>query len=210
MSLAQDQTMHDILRRSKQDVRRQLKLVMKTESDDARFLELHYNNMTVNGEDYITATFHDCTEVVRLEKVESNNRLLNMLTSSVTHELMTPLKCISSFARSLQKELQHSAKRQEAELIDVTSKLMISHVSLLLDKSMIENKVFKPNIALYPFNKIVSDAVQIMRQIAQIKKITIEYIPLLKELIVSMDSARTQQVLINLLSNAIKFSHEGS
>ena len=49
MSLAQDLTMHDILRRSKEDVRRQLKLVMKTESGDARFLELHYNKMTVSG-----------------------------------------------------------------------------------------------------------------------------------------------------------------
>ena len=85
------------------------------------------------------------------------------MTNSVTHELMTPLKCISSFARSLQKELQHSEKRKEAELIDVTSKLMISHVSLLLDKSMLENKAFKPNFAPYPFNKIVSDAVSIMR-----------------------------------------------
>ena len=49
MSLAQDLTMHDILRRSKEDVRRQLKLVMKTERGDVRFLELHYNKMTVSG-----------------------------------------------------------------------------------------------------------------------------------------------------------------
>ena len=151
--------MHDILRRRNQDVLQELKLVIKTQSDDVRFLQLHFSAMTVSGENYITATFRDCTEARRLEKAEQSNRLLNMLTNSVTHKLMTPLKCISSFARSLQKELQHSEKRKEAELIDVTSKLMISHVSLLLDKSVIENKVFKPNLAPAPSNKIVSDAI---------------------------------------------------
>jgi K+-sensing histidine kinase KdpD len=49
-----------------------------------------------------------------------------MLTSSVTHEMVTPLKCMISFAAIVLKELQNSPKRKEAELIMTTAKLLLS------------------------------------------------------------------------------------
>ena len=123
--------------------------------------------------------------------------------------MVTPLKCIISFATSLQKELKHSPKCKEAELIYVTAKLLLSEVKLLLDKNMIQNEIFTLQYEHVPINRIISDAVQIMTHQAGQKSITIDYTPLPRELIVKIDPLRVQQVLINLIQNAIKFTPEG-
>ena len=77
-------------------------------------MELQLSNMILDKEQYRVATFNDQTESRRLAEVESNNRLLTLLQSSVTHEMLTPLKCIISFAKSLDRVLKHSKKRKDA------------------------------------------------------------------------------------------------
>jgi len=98
-----------------------------------------------------------------LAKIEADNKLLHMLTSSVTHEMVTPLKCMVSFSETVLKELENSPKKHEAELIVVTSKLMLSQVKLLLDKNMLEHDLFLPNLEVASFNKSVADAISILR-----------------------------------------------
>lgn len=109
------------------------------------------------------ATFRDVTERRKYAKTEEANKLLHLLTSSVTHEMVTPLKCMVSFSETVVKALANSPKRYEAELIMTTSKLLLSQVKLLLDKNMIENDLFMPNLEIAPFNRTVSDAINILR-----------------------------------------------
>ena len=78
--------------------------------------------------------------------------MLSLLTSSVTHEMLTPLKCIIEFALILIKELQNSPLRRVAELVLSTSKLLLSEVKTLLDKNMIEKNIFVPDLGTYSLN----------------------------------------------------------
>ena len=188
---------------------RAVSMVMKNAEGATRYLELQMNSISLNKEEYRVATFHEMTESKRLARSEANTRMVQLLSSSVTHEMVTPLKCIISFANSLQKELKHSPKCKEAELIYVTAKLLLSEVKLLLDQNMIQNEIFTLQFEHVPFNRIISDAVQIMSHQAGQKNIQIDYTPLPRELIVKIDPLRVQQVLINLLQNAIKFTPEG-
>ena len=112
-------------------------MVMKSDVGATRYLELQMNSISLNKEEYRVATFRETTESKRLARSEANTRMVQLLSSSVTHEMVTPLKCIISFATSLQKELKHSPKCKEAELIYVTAKLLLSEVKLLLDNNMI-------------------------------------------------------------------------
>lgn len=90
--------------------------------------------------------------------------MVSLLSSSVSHEMVTPLKCIISFATSLKSELDHMKKSQKhAELIYVTAKLLLSEVKLLLDNNMISNKAFRLQYEQTPINKIILDVVEIMR-----------------------------------------------
>jgi hypothetical protein len=74
-----------------------LNILMKG-SDGPRFLELFLNNMIYAGHTHRVATFSDITESKALAKAEQRNNLMSLLTSSVSHDMLTPLKCICSFA----------------------------------------------------------------------------------------------------------------
>ena len=120
--------------------------------------------MIFNKEECQVATFRDVTNIKKLARIEADNKLLQLLSSSVTHEMVTPLKCIINFSESLIKELRNSPKKIEAELILTTSKLLLAETKLLLDKNMLEHDLFIPNLEISPMNKTVSDAVSILEK----------------------------------------------
>lgn len=91
-----------------------------------RVLKLSLTNLMFNQEECKVATFRDVTDKSKLAKIEADNKLLHMLTSSVTHEMVTPLKCMVSFSEIVVKALANSPKKYEAELIMTTSKLLLS------------------------------------------------------------------------------------
>lgn len=62
---------------------------------------------------------------------------------------------------------------------------------------------------LSPINRLVSDVVEIIRHQAAERNIEIKTQLLDKELMVTIDPLRVQQVVLNMLSNAIKFSLDG-
>lgn len=129
-----------------------------------KYLELKLSKMWLDKEEFSLATFYDVTESKQLTKVENSNRVLSLLTASVTHEMVTPLKCIMNFAKSLEDHLKHSKKQEDAQLIFVTAKLLFSEIKLLLDKNLIDYERFEAQWETAPFSRIVSDTVQIMRQ----------------------------------------------
>lgn len=81
----------------------------------------------------------DVTANKQLEKVQGENKMLSMLQASVSHELITPIKCIGTFAKELvEMNAGNSSKKSKAELIESTSKILLSQVKFLLDKGMLD------------------------------------------------------------------------
>ena len=101
---------------------------MNSEGEQQRHLELQFNSLVFDSTEHRVAQISDVTERVSLSRAEAKIRMGNLLTSSVSHEMLTPLKCIVSFANSLLTELKHSEKRKEAEFILLTTKLVLSQV----------------------------------------------------------------------------------
>lgn len=87
--------------------------------------------------------------------------MLSLLTSSVTHEMITPLKCVIEFGLILLKSKDPSVVK-EAELIVSTAKLILSQVNQILDKNMLENNTFTPNFGFHPLNKTIIDVTKIL------------------------------------------------
>ena len=110
--------------------------------------------------------------------MEQQNTLLTLLQSSVSHELLTPLKCITSFAQNLERDLKHSPMKKEAQLISLTAQLLQSQVKMNLDKSLIENGRFEPDINDSPVNRVIEDVILIMKDQAEVKKVELNFYPL--------------------------------
>jgi hypothetical protein len=53
--------------------------------------------LTYQNRDAYLVTMRDITEIRKFSKISENNKMLTLLTSSVTHEMITPLKCILQF-----------------------------------------------------------------------------------------------------------------
>ena len=61
-----------------------------------------------------------------------------MLQTSVSHELLTPIKCIGAFSLELANQVANGKLKSKAKLVHSTSMLLLSQVKVLLDKSMLD------------------------------------------------------------------------
>jgi len=89
-------------------------------------------------------TIKDISAQINVKEQERKINLLNLLTSSVSHELMTPIRCINSFATDLMYDLRDAKSRSKAQSIFSTGKLLLAQIKMLLDKSLMENGKFQP------------------------------------------------------------------
>jgi K+-sensing histidine kinase KdpD len=80
-------------------------------------------------------TIRDVTKLRDLQQAEKQNEYLNMLTSTVTHEMMTPLNCILTFAKSIIDFKSSRKVTEEAGMIFKSTSLMKLYVSDLLDRT---------------------------------------------------------------------------
>jgi len=74
--------------------------------------------------------------------VENEHKLLSLLTASVSHEMLTPIKCIVQMTKSLSENLKTGEFKYEAKLILSTTKLLMSQVKILLDKNLLDRDHF--------------------------------------------------------------------
>lgn len=157
-------------------------------------------------------TIKDVSEAQDLKKVQQKNTLLNLLTSTMSHELLTPISCMIELSTKMEANSCEGSTISTSTLIKNTGKLVLSQIKLLLDKGLIENEQFSLNLVQESIYDIVYSVVDIIRGQAKLKKIIIEIIKLSKldrhKLL--LDKIRIQQILLNWLSNAIKFSPQKS
>ena len=71
-------------------------------------------------------TIRDISAQENLEIAEEKNKLLNLMTSSISHELMTPIRCIITFAEELLKGFKNGDAHHNAKMIKNTGKLLLA------------------------------------------------------------------------------------
>ncbi len=151
-------------------------------------------------------------EMVEKTLVEAESeKLRNILLSSVSHDLRTPLAAITSAASTLliegdkitveyKNELLHSVHEEGARLAKI--------VTNLLDVSSLESGAVKLNRELYFIEELIGSALmRVENKFTRHKVITnIENgLPLLR-----IDGLLIEQVMINLLENVVEFTPPGT
>ncbi len=154
----------------------------------------------------------NAAELVEKTIVESESeKLRNILLSSVSHDLRTPLAAITGAASTLLLEGAKITEEYKTELlrsIHEEGARLARMVTNLLDVSSLESGSVKLNKELYFIEELIGSALmRVEPKLGKHKVVTsIEHgLPLLR-----MDGLLIEQVLINLLENAAEYTPSGT
>jgi PAS domain S-box-containing protein len=134
------------------------------------------------------------------------------LLSNVSHELRTPLVSIMGYTDMIYREKVGPLNEAQKEYLDISLRNVDKLVSLienLLDFSRLHRGMEKPVFSMVDLAEVAKSSVQVVRPVADRRKIRVELKAPQEELIVEGDSEKLSQVFDNLLSNAVKFNDNG-
>ena len=126
------------------------------------------------------------------------------------HEILTPLKVNIHIAEKLSKLEDTSQLKEMAQIISVSSKLVLFHANDLLDHRIFESGKFVPAYQFASVSNALVEIVEMMRWTVQNTSLDIQFTSDQNDMGMHyFDKRRLQQVLLNLLSNAVKFQAAG-
>lgn len=64
---------------------------------------MHKQTMIFDSKECWILTVRDISKIKQIAKLSAENDTLSLLTSSVSHELITPIKCIINFAEEAKR-----------------------------------------------------------------------------------------------------------
>lgn len=85
----------------------------------------------------------DITILKSNAKLHEKNKVLNLMSSSVSHEMLTPLKCIVSIVDLLRKKKYSDVSiTNNLEIVANTTQIVLNQIKNNLDNNLIETDHF--------------------------------------------------------------------
>jgi two-component system sensor histidine kinase KdpD len=140
-----------------------------------------------------------------------NEKLRNLLLSSVSHDLRTPLASITGASSSIAQDADRMPRETVKDLalsINQEAKRLSHIVSNLLDITGIESGVLSLNRQPYFVNELIGAALSHMQPFSLHHRFETKVDARLP--LVNVDGFLIEQVLVNLLENAAKYTPDGS
>lgn len=133
-----------------------------------------------------------------LTQIKEANRLRDLLTSAIVHDLKNPLNSIIGLA-------QLPLSEQTRLMIQRSGKKMLGQVHDLLDLQRLEQAKLELKIENCPALLVLQDALAEVEYEARARGVRLEAVSP-QDLIAPCDENLIHRVLVNLLTNALKFS----
>ncbi|MEH2094276.1 ATP-binding response regulator [Nostoc sp.] len=145
-------------------------------------------------------------------KLLETSRLKSHFLATMSHELRTPMNAIIGFSQILLRPKFGQLTHQQADMVERilnNGKHLLMLLNEVLDFSKLEVGRLDLKAEIFDVSKIVNQAVNEMRSLADAKNLSLLVQNHLQNPSVFNDPVRIKQILINLLSNAIKFTESG-
>ena len=136
-------------------------------------------------------------------------RLKNEFLASMSHELRTPLNAILGISEGLRDEFYgplNGRQQESLQMVDQSGHHLLALIDDILDVSRIESGKLELNTAAISVDELCLTCLQLVRQSANKKQITVSFSNDGQVTHILADPRRLKQILINLLSNAVKFT----
>jgi signal transduction histidine kinase len=143
-------------------------------------------------------------------KAEEASRMKSEFLASMSHELRTPLNGIIGFAELLRDEAENEESRENADIIEKSSRHLLELVNSILDIAKIEAGAMMLHIEPVEVQRLVGEVAAVHQPVAAAKGIGfVVEVAADAPRTIPADATRLRQVLHNLLHNAIKFTAAG-
>ncbi|HEY4243374.1 MAG TPA: PAS domain S-box protein [Kofleriaceae bacterium] len=176
-------------------------------------VEISVSPLVVDGEAFMWSSIRDMTEHKRVEdRLQEASRLKGQFLANMSHELRTPLNAIIGFSELLHRgKAGDLADMQEEFLGDIltSARHLLQLINDVLDLSKVESGKMAFVAAPVSTTQLVGEVRDVVRGLANGKKIALAVAIDSGVTDVVVDAARVKQVLYNYLSNALKFTPDG-
>ena len=142
-------------------------------------------------------------------EADEANRAKSEFLSRMSHELRTPLNAILGFSQLLEIDATSDEQRESIGQIARAGTHLLDLINEVLDISRIETGRIALSLEPVAMGDVVSEALDLVRPLAQPRGISLPRAPAPASLHVHADRQRVKQVLLNLLSNAVKYNRDG-
>ena len=151
----------------------------------------------------------DVSEQVRNKRLQEINEYKDLLLSTVSHDMKTPLNCMIQIIENNENETEVSHLRQNNTVFLENCQILLNKIHDIIDYSAMMNAEFE----LHPRSCNLNDSIKLIQQQfrfqAESKQIRLYTSSLLQDTVIENDEQRIRQVLFNLVGNSLKFTEKG-
>ena len=149
-------------------------------------------------------------EALRQEKIkaEKANEAKSIFLFNMSHDIRTPINAIVGYSQLMKKELTNPKIVHYQEMIEQSSKLLLSIINNVLDMARVESGKMELDENYNVVGNILQVVCDAFEGEATRKNIEITRNISVKHKHVMVDATKMQEILSNLISNAIKYTPE--
>jgi len=174
-------------------------------SDEIEFSGKYYSASVtfIPTEEEIVITFHDITEIRRVEKIKKD------FIVNVSHELRTPLTAIKGFVETIEQDAAKKHKNY-LDIIKRNTDRLINIVKDLLVQSELDEKYIKLEVENVDLQKLIANIGKIFQPECDQKGLFFD-IQTQSEFprTIKGDPFKLEQLFVNIIDNAVKYTEEG-
>lgn len=139
------------------------------------------------------------------EDAEENRR---QMTSSIAHELKTPLAIIHSYAEGLNERIAEEKRDKYLGVILSETERMDGMVLEMLDLSRLEAGKVKLSREDFSLSELTASVFERLERAIEAKELKLT-LALAEDCVISADPVRVEQVITNFAANAVKYTPHG-
>lgn len=117
--------------------------------EEKKMYHLKKQSLHFENKQCMVLILYDVSQLLRNQSLVSQNKLIQLVSSSCTHELLAPIRCIIQLASSLLDKLhdQSAFVLSDLNVIFNTASFLLNQVQANLDQSLLEQNKFTPRLS---------------------------------------------------------------